>query len=199
MTTDLLSVWTDPDTAMHAVGTSLGIFDDGMPDPGTAGPPGSPLRNALFDVLLTLVDEGELEKRACVDGRYAFRWREAVESRAVCTDATSARLDACLGSMPREMPWSADLAATPLAVDAGVAPARQSPWPRFLAMAAPLLLPTVSCVLALVVFVLLGNMVGFVVLGGLALAGVVGLVRRVPLAGFWTSGLVVAALVMRVS
>lgn len=199
MTTDLLSVWTDPDTAMHAVGTSLGIFEDGIADPGTAGPPGSPLRNALFDVLLTLVDEGELETRACADGRYAFRWREAVESRAVCTDATSARLDACLGAMPRAVPWRADLGATPLAVDAGVAPARQPPWPRFLAMTAPLLLPSVSCVLVLVAFVVLGNVVGFAVLGALALAGVVGLVRRVPLAGFWTSGLVVAALVMRVS
>jgi hypothetical protein len=199
VTTDLLSVWTDPDTAMHAVGTSLGIFEDGIPDRGTAGSPGSPLRNALFDVLLTLVDDGELEKRACADGRYAFRWRDAVESRAVRTDATSARLDACLGAMPREVPWRSDLAATRPAIDARITPARQPAWPRFLAMTAPLLLPSVSCVLALVAFVVLGNVVGFAVLGALGFAGVVGLVRRVPLAGFWTSGLVVAALVMRVS
>jgi hypothetical protein len=68
-----------------------------------------------------------------------------------------------------------------------------------LALAAPLLLPTVSCVLALVVFLVLGNVVGLVFLGALALVGIVGLVRRVPLAGFWTMGVVVAALVMRVS
>ncbi|HTL84780.1 MAG TPA: hypothetical protein VL856_06325 [Acidimicrobiia bacterium] len=199
MTTDLLSVWTDPDTAMHAVGASLGIFADGLPGSGTLPPPGASLQNALLDVLLTLVDEGELEKRACADGRYAFRWREAVESTAVCTDATSARLDACLGSMPRALPWSANLAATATVVDAGVAPGRQPPGPRFLAMTAPLVLPTVSCMLALVVFVVLGNVVGLIVLGALALAGIVGLVRRVPLAGFWTMGVVVAALVMRVS
>jgi hypothetical protein len=199
VTTDLLSVWTDPDTAMHAVGASLGIFADGLPGSGSSPPPGSSLQHALFDVLLTLVDEGELEKRACADGRYAFRWREAVESTAVCTDATSARLEAYLGSMPRALPWRANLAANSTVIDADVAVARQPPGTRFLALAAPLLLPTLSCMLALVVFVVLGNVVGFVFLGALALAGVVGLVRRVPLAGFWTMGVVAAALVMRLS
>jgi hypothetical protein len=198
VTTDLLSVWTDPDTAMHAVGTSLGIFDNGRSDPGAVGPSGSPLRTALFDVLLALVDEGELEKRACGDGRYAFRWREDVESTAVCTDATSARLEACLGSMPREMPWSVGTGLVPARDPNGPGPLATMA-PLILPAVAPLLLPAVSCVLALAAFVLLGNVVGIAVLVALALAGVVGLARRVPLAGFWTMGLVVAAFLMRVS
>lgn len=198
MTTDLLSVWTDPDTAMHAVGASLGIFGDRVSDAGVTLPPASPLREALLDVLLTLVDDGELEKRACADGRYAFRWRADVESTAVSTDATSARLDACLASMPRAMPARVAL-APPIVVDAPAVPARRSRWLRFVATTAPLLLPASSCVLALVAFVVLGHAIGLVVVGALALLGVVGLVRRVPLAGFWTVGVVVAGLLMRLS
>ena len=104
-----LSVWTDPDTAMHAVGTSLGIFDDQV-SAGRLGPTESPLRSALLDVLLALVDDGELEKRACADGRYAFRWREDVASSAVSTEAVSARLDAYLAAMPRAMPFGQSIA-----------------------------------------------------------------------------------------
>src|SRR4029077_13413687 len=107
VTTDLLSVWTDPDTAMHAVGTSLGIFDEPVANAGVVGPTETPLRNALFDLLLQLVDDGELEKRACADGRYAFRWRDdtaSPASTAVSTEAVSARLDAYFASMPRAMP-----------------------------------------------------------------------------------------------
>jgi hypothetical protein len=200
VTTDLLSVWTDPDTAMCAVGTSLGIFDD--PIAGTALPSESPLRDALFDVLLALVEAGQLEKRACADGRYAFRWAGGAASSAVSTAATSARLDAYVDSMPRALPArippSIDPAQTP-EVEPPEAELGPRPWPRLVVTTAPLLLPSLSCLLAVTAFVLLGNTVGVVVLGALALVGAVGLVRRVPLAGFWTAGVVVAGLLARLS
>jgi hypothetical protein len=189
VTTDLLAVWTDPDTAMHAVGTSLGIFAEPLSDAGVVGPTELPLRNALLDLLLQLVDDGELEKRACADGRFAFRWRDDASpaSTAVSTDAVSARLDAYFASMPRAMP-------------SGIAPVgRDRSTSRLFAMAAPLVLPALSCMLALFAFVVLGNAVGVVVVVALALPGVVGLVRRVPLAGFWTTGLIVAGLLVRLS
>ena len=186
MRADLLSVWTDPDTAMHAVGASLGIFRDHVSDLRGVEASGSPVRNALYDALLTLVDEGALEKRACSDGRYAFRWRDNAESAAVSTDATSARLDTWLAAMPRSLPWR-------------VPPERAPYWPRIVASVAPLLLPALSCLLALVAFVAFGHPVGIAVVGVLVLVGVVGLIRRVPLAGFWTTGLVGAALLMRLS
>ena len=74
VTTDLLSEWTDPDTAMEAVGNSLGVFDRG-PSAVRVLHGDARLRDALYDVLLRLVDGGALETRACADGRYAFRWR----------------------------------------------------------------------------------------------------------------------------
>src|SRR5437773_12447038 len=62
VTTDLLSEWTDPDTAMEAVGNSLGVFDHATS--ATAQMHGeSPLRAALYTVLLRLVDGGALETR----------------------------------------------------------------------------------------------------------------------------------------
>jgi hypothetical protein len=185
VTTDLLSVWTDPDTAMYAVGTSLGISGDRLSDTRqrTAA---SPLHAALYDVLLTLVDDGALETRECADGRYAFRWRADAQPAAVSTDATSARLAAYFDRMPREVPWHA-------------APVRPPLWHRLVATTAPLALPALSCLLALVAYVVLGHVVGLVVLGALALVGVVGVVRRVPLAWFWTTGLIVAGLLMRLS
>jgi hypothetical protein len=200
VTADLLSVWTDSDTAMHAAGASLGIFDR-VPGNGTGLPAESPLRNALFDLLLTLVDAGELEKRACADGRYAFRWRSDVDSTAVSTDATSARLDACLEAMPRALPSRVELTPASAAPGPPALPAPLPPagWPRIVATTAPLLLPSLSCLLALVAYVAFGPAIGLVVLGLLALVGGVGLVRRVPLAGFWTAGLIVAGLLLRLS
>jgi len=200
VTTDLLSVWTDPDTAMHAVGTSLGIFDEPVSNAGVVGSTETPLRNALLDLLLQLVDDGELEKRACADGRYAFRWREDAASTAASTDAVSTRLDAYFASMPRQMPLEVARVAGPGVVDEPAARAgRHREWPRVLVLAAPLVLPASSCLLALVAFVVLGHTVGLVVVAGLVLIGVVGLIRRVPLAGFWTSGLIVAGVLMRFS
>ena len=199
MTTDLLSVWTDPDTAMHAVGTSLGIFDE-QTSTGRFVPTESPLRGALLDVLLVLVDDGQLEKRACADGRYAFRWRDGGVSSAVSTDAVSPRLDAYLAAMPRAMPSGVDRSEpAPIGEAAPAAPVPRPRWPRLVQTTAPLLLPTLSCLLALLAFVVLGQSVGLIVVGALALIGVVGVVRRVPLAGFWTSGLILAGLVVRLS
>lgn len=212
VTTDLLSVWTDPDTAMRAVGASLGIFDD--PVAGTDLSSESPLRDALFDVLLTLVAGGHLEQRACADGRYAFRWTSDVEASSASTAATSARLDAFVASMPRALPSGVPSTVLPPVPSTVPAPARPSvdraeppdaapirtlPWPGLLVTTAPLLLPSFSCLLAVTAFVLLGNAVGVVVLGALALVGAVGLVRRVPLAGFWVAGVVVAGLLARLS
>src|ERR1700690_1478746 len=49
----LLGAWTDSDTAMQIVGTSLGIFGPDLLDPELALSSETPLRNALFDVLLS--------------------------------------------------------------------------------------------------------------------------------------------------
>jgi hypothetical protein len=68
-----LASWTDSDTAMHIVGTSLGVFDALDPDRVLAEE--TPLRSALFDILLSLVEGGALEMRSAEGGRYAFRWR----------------------------------------------------------------------------------------------------------------------------
>jgi hypothetical protein len=229
---------------MRAVGASLGIFDD--PVAGSDLPNESPLRDALFDVLLTLVDSGHLEKRACADGRYAFRWTADVEASSASTAATSARLDAFVAAMPRALPsgipapmpvpvlepapvlepppapapapaparlyapppkpaYTRPPAPVPVAPSVEraeppeVAAVRSLPWPRLMVTTAPLLLPSFSCLLAVTAFVLLGNAVGAVVLGALALVGAVGLVRRVPLAGFWIAGVVVAGLLARLS
>ena len=185
MTTDLLSVWTDPDTAIDAVGTSISVVRSSAP----------PKRDECYDVLLDLVERGDLEKRACADGRYAFRWRDSADRTAVSTAVESVRLAACLASMARPSLFTDHAAARP----EDVATTRRSAWPRVVAVTAPLVLPALSCVLALLAFVLLGRDAGIAVAGVLALPGVVGLVRRVPLAGFWTIGVVVAGVVLRLS
>ena len=69
----LLGAWTDADTAMHIVGTSLGAF--GALDPDRVLSEETPLRGALFDILLSLVEGGALEMRTVEAGRFAFRWR----------------------------------------------------------------------------------------------------------------------------
>lgn len=71
----ILRTWTDSDTAMQIVGASLGVFGPGPLDPTVVLATETPLRNALFDVLLSLVEGGALEIRPSSDGRYAFRWR----------------------------------------------------------------------------------------------------------------------------
>src|SRR4051794_17874566 len=59
----LLPSWTDADTAMQLVGTSLGLFGADALDPTVVLSAETPLRNALFDVLLSLVEGGALEMR----------------------------------------------------------------------------------------------------------------------------------------
>jgi hypothetical protein len=60
---------------MQIVGTSLGMFGPDLLDPELALSSETPLRNALFDVLLSLVEGGALDMRPTDDGLYAFRWR----------------------------------------------------------------------------------------------------------------------------
>ncbi|HTK15759.1 MAG TPA: hypothetical protein VL769_05155 [Acidimicrobiia bacterium] len=74
----LLPSWTDADTAMQIVGTSLGLFGAGPLDPTVVLSAETQLRNALFDVLLSLVEGGALEMQVAGDNRYAFRWRDDV-------------------------------------------------------------------------------------------------------------------------
>jgi len=69
----LLTAWTDADTAMQIVGASLGVFGAGPLDPTVVLAGETPLRNALFDVLLSLVEGGALEMHTTNDLRYAFR------------------------------------------------------------------------------------------------------------------------------
>jgi hypothetical protein len=182
MTPDLLCVWTDPDTAMEVVGRSLGIFDDRVSNPTKVLSTDSPLRNALSNVLLSLVEGGVLEMRPCGGGRHAFRWRDDIASTAVSShEKTPAPLE-------------------PVAVDvASPRTERSRHWPRLLAPAAPLFFPAASCILAILVFVLLDHAFALVIAGALMLVGVIGLARRVPFAGFWTVGLVVAAALLRFS
>jgi len=79
----LLGAWTDADTAMQIVGTSLGVFGPGLLDADAILSNETPLRNALFDVLLSLVEGGALEMRPADDGRYAFRSRADIATAAV--------------------------------------------------------------------------------------------------------------------
>ncbi len=88
----LLGTWTDCDTTMQIVGTSLGLFGAGLLEPAAVLEAETPLRNALFDVLLSLVEGGALEMRPADDGRYAFRWR-ADYAIAALSDETSATVD----------------------------------------------------------------------------------------------------------
>jgi hypothetical protein len=86
---ELLGRWTDSDTAMQIVGTSLGVFGIGRLDPAVVLARETPLRNALFDVLLNLVEGGALDVRPTDDGHYAFRWRSDYAVGAMNSDAAT--------------------------------------------------------------------------------------------------------------
>lgn len=86
----LLTSWTDADTAMQIVGTSIGVFGDGPLDPTVVLSTETPLRNALFDVLLSLVEGGAVEMRFTGDDRYAFRWRNDIAVAGVAPNGSSA-------------------------------------------------------------------------------------------------------------
>jgi len=197
VTTDLLSLWTDPDTAMEAVGTSLGIFDERVSNPRRVLSSDTPLRKALYAVLISLVEGGALEMRPCGGDRYAFRWRPDIESAGVAAPRPVA-----LHEPSRSAPVVPVVQVVPVAPELPfeeppAEPARR--WPRVLTATAPLVLPALSCLLALLAFVWLDDPAAFVIAGVLILAGVIGLVRRVPFAGLWTVGVIVAALVLRLS
>jgi hypothetical protein len=82
----LLTSWTDADTTMQIVGTSLGVFGSGALDPTIVLATETPLRNALFDVLLSLVEGGALELRETGANRYAFRWRDDIALAGLSSD-----------------------------------------------------------------------------------------------------------------
>ena len=206
VTTELLSAWTDPDTAMEAVGASLGIFGDRVPDVRRALATETPLRKALYQVLLDLVEGGALEKRALTDGRYAFRWRDNIEApvlsivpNPVVAEAPSPA--AVLTPTPPVVSTTERaLEVVPPAVVPDEAPATNVPrWSRVVGPAAPLVLPAVSCVIAILAFVWLDAALAFVIAAALMLVGVVGLLRRVPFAGLWIAGVFVAGVLLRFS
>ena len=99
----LLGTWTDSDTAMQIVGSSLGMFGAGL-EPEAVLSRETPLRDALFDILLSLVEGGALDMRPMDDGRHAFRWR-ADYAVAGLSPATSKAID-----MQVPSPYLAELA-----------------------------------------------------------------------------------------
>jgi hypothetical protein len=199
VTTDLLDVWTDPDTAMEAVGASLGILGEGVSDVRRELSSDSPLRRALYAVLLDLVDGGALEKRATSDGWHAFRWREDIASAAFDADIDLTVEPEPLPLLPPEPAPEPRLVAVPDVEPIARQPDPVRRWPRVVAPAAPLLFPAISCILALVAFVWLDLAGALIIAAALTIVGVVGLLRRVPFAGLWIVGVLVAGLVLRFS
>ena len=194
VTTDLLAVWTDPDTAMEAVGASRGIFDDRPAAVRRVLATDSPLRRTLYAALLALVDRGALEKRATADGRYAFRWRDGIAAPGRLVD-----IDLTIPDEPDPEPTHAP--ATVLVAPRAPTPVPRSRplWERVVVPAAPLLFPAISCILAIVAFVRLDAVGGVIIASVLTVVGVVGLLRRVPFAGLWILGVLVAGVLLRFS
>jgi hypothetical protein len=190
VTTDLLSEWTDPDTAMEAVGLTLGVFEDGA-SPVRVLRDDAAVRCELDAVLHRMADGGALETRALADGRCAFRWRAdlGVVSRDTANDLVTTH--------------AAPPAAVETAQPAAIEPETVEPEPSFgmrmLLQTAPLLLPSVSCVLAVLAFLWLDPALALAFTALLAIVGLVGIVRRVQLATFWMIGLVIAGLLVRFS
>jgi hypothetical protein len=191
VTTDLLSEWTDPDTAMEAVGNTLGRFHDG-PSPVEMLRSDRVLRRELEAVLTRMAEGGVLDTRALADGRSALRWR--ADLGTVSREAANG-LVTTYAALPAEpVP-----AAAPEAVEAEADLALPTFWMRMFLQTAPLLLPALSCVLALLAFLWLDQAVAFAITALLAIVGVVGIVRHVQLATFWMIGLVIAGLLVRFS
>jgi hypothetical protein len=181
LTTALLSEWTDPDTALEVVGNTLDRFHD-EPSAVHALRADARLRDSLHAVLLRMVDQEVLETRALADGRCAFRW--SARLGAVSPEEANALVAAGAEAPPEAAPASAGAAGF---------------WARMAVQTAPLLLPSVSCVLALLAFLWLDSALALAVTVLLAIVGVVGIVRRVQLATFWMLGLVIAGLLVRFS
>ena len=213
LTTELLAVWTDPDTAMEAVGTNLGIFDASVASPTKVLASDERLRNTLFDVLLSLVEGGALEMRPCGGGRHAFRWRDDING-AISTVASVAPAVAdpapvvtptVVEPEPAPPPPPPPVLKPPASADVSPVadistPSEEHDLPSRPISQAPLLVvPAVSCLLAIVLYLWFDHTVALVFIGALALGGVVGLVRRVPFAGAWLLGLVAAVVLLRLS
>ena len=181
MTTQLLAEWTDPDTAIEAVGNSLGRLDD-VPSPVQTLRDDAGLRTSLDAVLRRMVDDGVLATRALADGRSAFRWAD--ELGAVTPERASELVATHAEARRPRAPRAAPAAGF---------------WSRMAVQTAPLLLPAVSCVLALLAFLWLDQGLALFVTALLAVVGVVGIVRRVQLATFWMIGLVIAGVLVRFS
>jgi hypothetical protein len=115
-----------------------------------------------------------------------------------------ARLERYVASLRSAPPTAVDASAVAHAepaVDTFI-PSRTEPIqarPRFISEVAPALLAVSICTLMILVFELLEPVVAVVFATALALVGVIGLVRRVPLARAWIIGLVVAGLLIRFS
>ena len=80
----LLGTWTDSDTAMQIVGTSLGLFGPGSLKPERALSHETPLRNALFDVnglvVTSRTDLAEFQKPFAQDRAPVSTFVEAIEA-----------------------------------------------------------------------------------------------------------------------
>ena len=61
------------------------------------------------------------------------------------------------------------------------------------------MIPALSCLLAVLVFVWLGHTAALAIAAVLVALGIAGLVRRVPFAGAWTIGIIAAGLLVRLS
>jgi hypothetical protein len=161
------------------------VFDH-VPSPVLALREDTNIRTSLDGVLRRMVDGGALETRALADGRSAYRWRSDLGD---VSPATAKGLVAAHAEPPSDRPAVAQPAPEPVV----------GFWARMGLQTAPLLLPAVSCVLVLVAFLWLDPTLAFLVTAVLAIAGVVGIVRRVQLATFWMIGLVIAGLLVRFS
>jgi nitrate reductase NapE component len=113
-----------------------------------------------------------------------------------------ARLERYAASVRTPVPIVVDASAVAKpAVDTFI-PSRAEPVQprqRFIREITPALLAVSTCTFMILVFELFDPVVAVVVAGAFALASVIGLARRMPLATAWTIGLIVAGLLIRFS
>lgn len=83
--------------------------------------------------------------------------------------------------------------------DTLVRPRSETARPRPLALVLQPVFAALSCTLAILAVEWFDSAVAASIAAALVLAGVIGLIRRVPFAGSWTAGFVVAGLLLRVS
>jgi hypothetical protein len=197
ITTDLLTEWTDPDTTMEAIGTTLGVFDEQVVAPHQILATDPHLRDSLQGVLACLVRAGVLGTRPCSDGRYAYRWQDGPVSPGVL--ASKAEFATGIEHDPGT-DTAADTATVTPAVTAPRSPTarRDQPVSR-IEQAGLLVIPMMSCALVVLAFVTLNHAIALAITTVLVLVGVIGLMRRAPLAGSWIIGLTVAGLLIHFS